>query len=214
MFSKSYIIPSLEITLDYTALNYCLLDITCFPYAKDNFISHQLAWQKADCSKHHCTTEPISRKKCVSIHCEEKTPGSRPIWHNCCKETSVDGRVFVMVWGAKSGICSRWRANWIRSAIKTYCGITRSYVERGLLSKDLLLMQDNDPNHTNKLCQKYIENKEEQYILQLMSWPAQSVDLHLIVSVWDELDKMSDLNKPQVWLTSGNCCRKAGQNYI
>ena len=24
--------------------------------------SHQLRWQKADCSKHHCITEPMSRK--------------------------------------------------------------------------------------------------------------------------------------------------------
>ena len=33
MFSKSYFIPPLEVTLDYFALNYWLLDITCFSYA-------------------------------------------------------------------------------------------------------------------------------------------------------------------------------------
>ena len=27
-------------------------------------------WKKADCSKHHCTTEPMSWKKCVNRHCE------------------------------------------------------------------------------------------------------------------------------------------------
>ena len=35
--------------------------------------SHQLAWQNVDCSKHHCTTETMFWKKCVNIHCEEKT---------------------------------------------------------------------------------------------------------------------------------------------
>ena len=37
-FSKSYIIPPLELTLDYIVLNYCLLDTTCFTYAEGNFI--------------------------------------------------------------------------------------------------------------------------------------------------------------------------------
>ena len=62
-FSKIYIIPLSELTLDYIVLNFCLLDMTCFTYADDNFISHQLAWQKADCSKQHCTTEPMCWKK-------------------------------------------------------------------------------------------------------------------------------------------------------
>ena len=30
--------------------------------AGDSFISHQLAWQKTDCSKHHCTTESMILK--------------------------------------------------------------------------------------------------------------------------------------------------------
>ena len=30
--------------------------------AEDNFISHQLVWQNADCSKHHWTAEPMSWK--------------------------------------------------------------------------------------------------------------------------------------------------------
>ena len=36
-FSKSYIIPPLELTLENIVLNYCLLDTTCFTYADDNF---------------------------------------------------------------------------------------------------------------------------------------------------------------------------------
>ena len=37
MFSKSYIIPPLELTLDCIVLNYFLLD-TCFTYKEKNFI--------------------------------------------------------------------------------------------------------------------------------------------------------------------------------
>ena len=38
---------------------------------------------------------------------------------------------------AKLGICTRWRANWIRPAITEYCSITRSHLECGLWVKDL-----------------------------------------------------------------------------
>ena len=72
-FSKIYIIPPLDLILDYIVLNYCLFDTSCFTYAEDHFISHQLAWQKADYPKHHCITELMSWKKCVNIYCEEKT---------------------------------------------------------------------------------------------------------------------------------------------
>ena len=36
IFSKSYIIPSLELALDYIVLDYCLLKPTCFSNAEDN----------------------------------------------------------------------------------------------------------------------------------------------------------------------------------
>ena len=58
-----------------------------------------------------------------------------------------------------------------------------------LVAQGFVLMQDNDPNYTSKLCQRYIKNKEEQHVLQLMSWTAQSADLNPIELVWDELDQ-------------------------
>ena len=42
-------------------------------------LSVRVTWQKADCFKYHWTTEPMSRKKCVNIHCEEKTLWGWPI---------------------------------------------------------------------------------------------------------------------------------------
>ena len=57
-----------------------------------------------------------------------------------------------------------------------------------LLDQGFELIQDNDPKNTSKLCQRYIKSKEEQHILQLMSWLAQLADLNPTELVWDELD--------------------------
>ena len=48
-------------------------------------------------------------------------------------------------------------------------------------------MQDNELKYTDNLCQSYIKSKE-QHVLQLMSWPVQSVDLTSIELVWDGFD--------------------------
>ena len=78
----------------------------------------------------------------------------------------------------------------------------------------LVLMQDNDLKYTNKICWRYNKSKDEHQVIQPMSWPVQTVDLNPIVLVWDELDRKLELNNPQVRLSSGNSCRKAGQNYL
>ena len=41
-----------------------------------------------------------------------------------------------------------------------------------------------------------LKSKEEQHILQLMSWQAQSVDLNPIELVWDELDRKVKAKQP------------------
>ena len=83
----------------------------------------------------------------------------------------------------------------------------------GLLGKIYVLMQDNDPKHTCKLCQRYIKSKEEQHIHQLMPWLVQSEDLNPIDLVWDELD-WKVRAKQKIWLTSGYSCWKTGLNYL
>ena len=54
-----------------------------------------------------------------------------------------------------------------------------------LVAQGSVIMQDYDPKHTSKLCQEYIKSREEQYVIQLMFWPAQLVDLNPIKLVWD-----------------------------
>ena len=55
------------------------------------------------------------------------------------------------------------------------------------VGQGFVLMQDNNPEHTSKLCQVYIKSKNEQYIF-LLIWLAQPADLNPIELVWDELD--------------------------
>ena len=38
-----------------------------------------------------------------------------------------------------------------------------------LVAQGFVLMQDDDTMNSNKLCQRYIKSKEEQYVLQLIS---------------------------------------------
>ena len=38
-----------------------------------------------------------------------------------------------------------------------------------LVAQGFVLIQDNDPIHTHKLCHWYIKSKQEQHDLQLMS---------------------------------------------
>ena len=78
-----------------------------------------------------------------------------------------------------------------------------------LEGQGFISIQDNDPNHTSKLCQRYIKSKEEEHVLQLISWSAQSLNWWGI-----NLTEKSDLNIPQVLLTCSHFCWKDGQNYL
>ena len=59
-----------------------------------------------------------------------------------------------------------------------------------------LLMQDYDPKHTSKLCQRYNKSKEEQHVFQLISRPTQSVDLNPIELLWDEPEQKVRAKQP------------------
>ena len=91
---------------------------------------------------------------------------------------------------AKLRICTKWRANWIGPAIRKYCSITRSHLERALW------LQDNDRRYTCKLCPMDIKSKEEKHVIQLMSWPAQSANLNPIELAYDELNQKVRAKQP------------------
>ena len=74
----------------------------------------------------------------------------------------------------------------------------------------------NDLKHTSKLCQKYIKRKVEQHVHQMMSWPAQSVDLNPIEIVSVELDgKVKAMQPIRVIQIGGYLCgRKIGRTIV
>ena len=43
-----------------------------------------------------------------------------------------------------------------------------------LVGQGFILQQDNDPKHTSRLCQNYLQRKEQDGGLQIMEWPAVS----------------------------------------
>ena len=67
---------------------------------------------------------------------------------------------------------------------------------RQLMGRRFVLMQYNDPKYTSKLCQRYMKSKEEQHILLLMAWLAQSEELNPIELVWNELDQKVIAKQP------------------
>ena len=71
-FSKSYIIPQLEFALDYTVFNYCLLDTTCFIYAKHNFI-RVTSLRDGRPTAPNITAQLNQCEKYVNIYSEENT---------------------------------------------------------------------------------------------------------------------------------------------
>ena len=72
-FSKSYIIPPLELTLDHIVLNYYLVDTTEFIYAEDNFIIITCLRFKRFTVPNITAQMNKWREKSINIHCEEKT---------------------------------------------------------------------------------------------------------------------------------------------
>ena len=80
-----------------------------------------------------------------------------------------------------------------------------------LVAQGFILMLDNDPKHFTKLCWRYIISKEEQHVLQLMSWLVQSVVLNPIELVWDEIEYKSELNSSKYSSSLATLAGKLGR---
>ena len=109
----------------------------------------------------------------------------------CTTPTVKHGQGSVMVW--ESFTNCKVDLHQVKSKLNqiSYHSILQYHAipsRKWLVAQGFVLIQDNDPNHTRKLCQRYIKSKEGQHILQLMSWLVQSTDINPIEQVWDEFD--------------------------
>ena len=133
------------------------------------------------------------------------TPRGHPLWSNkrvyvlqrvsertansCIPPTVKHGGNSIMVWGRAF---ASWKVEDSRSNLNRtgYQSIQQYHaIPSGtrLLDQGFVLMQDNDPKFTSKLCQRYIKSKEKPHVLQLMSWPVQSADLKIPLN-WYEMN--------------------------
>lgn len=58
-----------------------------------------------------------------------------------------------------------------------------------MIGLKFILRQNNDPKHTANVNKNYFHHKEEQEVLAVKVWPPQSLDLNIIESVWDYMDR-------------------------
>ena len=132
-FSKSYIMPPLELTLDSIVINYNLLNTTCFTYAEDNFIRVTSLGDRRLTTPNITAQLNQSCEKCFNIHCEEKTLWNWSICQNCYQETTVEEAKQCLQWAKahKNWTIELWNnVLWIdQSKFEIFGSNRRVYVE-------------------------------------------------------------------------------------
>lgn len=118
----------------------------------------------------------------------------------CIVPTVKHGGGSVMVWGCFGGERSGdlIQIKGIMKKEQYHSILQRHAIPSGLriLGQNFTFQQDNDPKHSSKLCQNYLQSKQNAQILKIMTWPPQSPDLSPIELAWDELDRRVREKRP------------------
>ena len=107
----------------------------------------------------------------------------------CITATVKDGGGSVMVWGSFAN-CKDWdllkvKGNLNQTGKHSMLSISQSYLERSLWVKDLYSCEI----MTHSILVNSVKSEQEQFVLQLRSWPEQSTHLNPIEMVWYELER-------------------------
>ncbi|XP_008558725.3 transposable element Tcb1 transposase [Microplitis demolitor] len=140
----------------------------------------------------------------------------------CTVPTIKHGGGNVMVWGcfgnSKPGNLVRITGKLNK---ESYLKILQdSAIPSGLslIGSGFIFQQDNDPKHSSKLCQNFLNKKKAENILNIMQWPSQSPDLSPIELVWDELDRRVKSRCPtsseHLWQLLENEWNKLDKDYL